>query len=113
MNFVAVLAVLAASAFTLPLLVQGGEALGLARGASVVASLVVALALALGLVTRAVVALRLRELGRPGSGDVRSAPSAAPDGPRAQPAALVDAKPQAVRAGLRLLDAEEERHAGL
>jgi len=41
-NFVAWLAVLAATSFALPLLVQGCQALGLPRGASVAVSLVVA-----------------------------------------------------------------------
>jgi len=113
MNFVAVLAVLAATAFTLPLLVQGGEALGLARGVSVAASLVVALVLALALAVRAVVlAWRRSSARRPSVLAQRSAGSP-PAAPRTQAAGLVDTPPQGLRAGLRLVDAEEESRAGL
>lgn len=113
MNFVAVLAVLAATAFALPLLVQGGEALGLARGVSVVASLVVALVLALALAVRAVLlAWRRSSAGSPSVLARRSAGSP-PAAPRTQAAGLVDAPSQGMRAGLRLVDAEEESRAGL
>lgn len=45
MNFAALLAVLAAAAFTLPLVVRGAEAVGLSRGVGVMVSAVLALGL--------------------------------------------------------------------
>jgi len=119
-NFVALLAVLAATSFTLPLLVQGGEALGLGRGASVAASLVLALVLALAFAARAVLAGRRRRV--PGDADRgpergagrRRRPAPQPAGvSRPAAAGLAEAQPQGLRAGLRLIDGEEESRAGL
>ncbi len=108
MNFVAVLAVLAASSFALPLLVQGGEALGLGRGASVVGSLVIAALAAVVFVTRAWLAGRRRaSTAAPERRAQRARQTASGTVPRAPAAGLVDA------AGLRLLDPEEDTRARL
>ncbi len=97
MNYVALLAVLAATSFVLPLLVQGCELLGLQRSTSVAVSLVLA---ALWLVLWVVRALRLA------AGPSRRAAKAR----RAAPGAatgVVDG------AALRLVEAEEESRAGV
>lgn len=120
MNFVALLAVLAAGAFTLPLLVQAGEALGMGRGASVAGSLLVAAAFALVFVARSQLgagrasarsgaAHRRRRLGRVR----RRAGSPSAGATRTPAAGLADGQPQALRSGLRLIDTEEDRRAGL
>ncbi len=100
-NYVAVLALLAATSFALPLLVQACEQLGLTRGASVVASLVLAVAW----VTFWLVRTLLRRPGRPS----RRAPSA----PRGAPGAPAGAASVVESASLRLLETEEESRAGL
>jgi len=100
-NYVALLAVLAATSFVLPLLVQGCELLGLQRGTSVAASLVLA---AGWLALWAVRALRLAagpriRAERRVSKARRTAPGAA--------TGVVDG------AALRLVEAEEESRAGV
>lgn len=115
MNFVALLAVLAATAFTLPLLVQGGEALGLGRGVSAGASLVLAAVVAVVWATRAWLLTRGRSdaglragRGAPWSKRRGKRAGASQGGPgRAAAGGRVDA------GGLRLREAEEERRAGL
>ncbi len=98
-NYVAVLALLAATSFALPLLVQGCEQLGLTRGASVVASLVLAAAW----VTYWLVRTLLRRPGRAS----RRAANAPPGAPAGAGASVVEG------ASLRLLETEEESRAGL
>ena len=102
MNYVALLAVLAAASFVLPLLVQGGEQLGLQRDTSVAVSLVLAagwLALWVVRALRPAAAPRTRAERRP-SKPRRTAPGAAATG-------LVDGAP------LRLVEGEEESRAGV
>lgn len=120
MNFVALLAVLAASSFTLPLLVQGGEALGLGRGPSIAGSLVLALAFGLLLAARARRGAQLR--GRVAAAHPRRAravrraggsPAAANPATTPPPTGLPDAQAQARTTALRMIDAEEESRAGL
>ena len=63
MNYAALLGVLAAATFTLPLLARLAESLGLPRGAGVGVSLVVAVAVSLGWYARARAAARRRAGG--------------------------------------------------
>jgi len=62
-NYAALLGVLAAATFTLPLLARLAESLGLPRGAGVAVSLVVAVAVSLGWYARARAAARRRAGG--------------------------------------------------
>jgi hypothetical protein len=101
-NYVALLAVLAATSFVLPLLVQGCELLGLQRSTSVAVSLVLAAGwLALWVVRALWLASSPRtRVERRASRSRRTAPGAAATG-------VVDG------AALRLVEAEEESRAGV
>lgn len=99
-NFVAFLAVLAATSFALPLLVQGCEALGMQRSASV------AVSLALALAAVAAWALRAWRRASPPRRTSRRG-GAVTERPRAASAGVVDG------AAVRLVDAEEESRAGV
>ncbi|MEJ2292041.1 MAG: hypothetical protein P8Y13_14905 [Deinococcales bacterium] len=105
-NYVAWLAVLAATSFALPLLVQAGEAVGLGRGTSVTVSLMLAAgAVAAWLVRSWLLSPRPR---RRHHGAARSAPARRRTSPRGGGAgSLVDG------GTLRLVDAEEESRAGV
>ncbi len=102
MNYVALLAVLAATSFVLPLLVQGCEVLGLQRGVSVAVSLVLAAGWLAFWVVRAV-----RLAARPRARETRRASSARRGAAGAGTAGVVDGT------ALRLVEAEEESRAGV
>lgn len=99
-NFVGLLAVLAATSFVLPLLVQGCQALGLPRGVSVSVSSIVAAGVALLWLARVLRAARTRGRSAPGRGAGRPAPATGGSGG-------VDGVP------MRLREAEEEQRASL
>lgn len=110
-NYVALLAVLAATSFALPLLVQGCEALGLQRAASVVVSLVLATGLLLLWLARAWRSARVRA-GRPAARRTelrRAHASTTSSGRKAAP--IAPASSAADGGSLRLRDVEEEQRA--
>lgn|GEM_PF-2275302 len=102
MNYVALLAVLAATSFVLPLLVQGCELLGLQRGASVAVSLVLAAGWLAFWVIRA-----FRLAAPPRAREARRAPRARRGAPGAATTGVVEG------AAMRLVEAEEESRAGV
>lgn len=101
-NYVALLAVLAATSFVLPLLVQSCELLGLQRGASVAVSLVLAAGWLAFWVARA-----LKLAARPRPREARRASRGRSGAAGAATAGVVDG------AALRLVEADEESRAGL
>ncbi len=106
MNYVAWLAVLAATSFALPLLVQAGEAFGLGRSASVVVSLVLAAGAVVGWLVRTWLSTPRRKPREP------VAPRPVPA--RRRRAARGGSSGSLVDGGtLRLVEAEEESRAGV
>lgn len=105
-NFVALLAVLAATSFGLPLLVQGCETLGLQRGVSVAVSLVLASGAVVAWAVRTWLTLvAARERPRPSRGDAAAG---------GRSGSRIGATSGVLDSGaVRLVDAEEESRAGV